>query len=53
MRNAESTKGMPDPSGAAALEAWSTPTIKRLRAAAAESNPGISIFDGALEAIGS
>ena len=35
------------------LKAWVRPELSRLRAGAAESTPGASIFDATLEAIGS
>ena len=35
------------------LRAWVRPELTRLRAGAAELTPGASIFDGALETIGS
>jgi hypothetical protein len=35
------------------LKTWIRPELTRLRAGAAESSPGSTIFDGALENIGS
>ena len=37
----------------AGLKSWIRPEITRLRAGAAELSPGATIFDGALENIGS
>jgi hypothetical protein len=37
----------------AGLETWIRPELTRLRAGAAESSPGSTIFDGSLENIGS